>query len=40
MSKKSLDYIINQMTEVVEKSQDEILHISEQTEKEYIALQE
>src|SRR5690625_1636871 len=40
MSKKSLDYIINQMTEVVEKSQDEILLISEQTEKEYIALQE
>lgn len=40
MSKKSLDYIINQMTEVVEKSQDEILHISEQTEREYIALQE
>src|SRR5699024_6716106 len=28
------------MTEVVEKSQEEILHISEQTEQEYLSLQE
>lgn len=40
MSKKSLDHIINRMTEAVEKSQDEILHISEQTEKEYRNLQD
>ncbi|HZW67925.1 MAG TPA: histidine kinase [Pseudogracilibacillus sp.] len=40
MSEKSLDIIINKMTEVVEQSQDDIFHISEQTEKEYIKIQE
>lgn len=40
MNEQSLDHILEQMTEAVEKSQDEILHISEQTEKEYIRLQE
>lgn len=40
MNKKSLDNIIKKMTEVVEKSQEEIFLISEQTEKEYAAIQE
>lgn len=40
MNEQSLDHILERMTEAVEKSQDEILHISEQTEKEYIRLQE
>lgn len=40
MSQKTLDYIIERMTEVVEKSQEEILFISEQTEREYVSLQE
>lgn len=40
MDKKTLDNIIKKMTEVVEKSQEEILLISEQTEKEYATLEE
>lgn len=40
MNIKSLDKIIKKMTEVVEKSQEEIFQISEQTEREYAALKE
>lgn len=39
MNSKTLDNIIKKMTEVVEKSQEEILMISEQTEKEYANLE-
>jgi len=40
MDTKRLDNILKKMTEVVEKSQEEILLISEQAEKEYAALEE
>lgn len=40
MSIKSLDSIIERMTDAVEKSEEEIFRISEQSEKEYIAIKE
>lgn len=40
MNKQFLDEIIAKMTDVVEKSKEEIFHISEQTMKEHAALQD